>query len=175
MIINRLLIYYSVLIGMMIVFDLGCSCSNNMGDAEKEQAFKQLIHEWNINLPVDYKVINYKEDSFRDEYGCVLRYFRLELTRDQAQSLLKNPQLGAGLYWNGEKKFLEIRPPINWWKAERNMNIVRGAVVSDDKTQYIDFSVIHNANNSYILVKCLGRKGETKSWEKWKGVMKISS
>lgn len=133
---------------------------------EKDKEFKELLSEWGIELPVSYEVRDNKQVSYRGEVR-LSRYFRLELQKEQAESLLTNRRLNEALNWRQETSLPEARPRIRWWEAGTNTTHFVGSVSSRDKSQSIFFHVVIGANKAWIFVDSLSRRHEKIEKMEW--------
>ena len=149
-----------VVIGITVLI-LGLLKEEHVDDAEKEKIFKGLLNDWQLNLQTVYKVTHYKEQATRSEWATVLMRFRLELPKEQAVSLLSDPQLKKML-WSRQPSLLSRSPKVDWWEAETGATCFDGFLKSKDKRQFIKFYLTFGTNSARIFVESLTRKGEKK-------------
>jgi hypothetical protein len=145
----------------IIIFAFRLIENREVSDAEKAEAFTNLLNDWELHLPVDYKVTHFNERTTHSEWGTVLIYFRLDLPKEQAERLLGDPQLKTML-WSKRLELLPVVPKIDWWKAETNAAIYKGFWDTKDTTQYIRLNIVMGTNAAQIFVESLTRKGERK-------------
>lgn len=149
------LVFFAVSVGFVCYFHR--SVSSNI-DGQKR--FVGLLNDWGLDLPADYTITQYELENIHSEWGTKKEYYRLELEKTKAESLLNNPRLAQQLSWS--KRSQLIGPNIDWWKAETNSACYFGFLVTPDTHQYIYFNVVLETGRALLFVESLSKEGGKK-------------
>jgi len=125
------------------------------GDA----ALQGLLADWGLEIRVTYKLVQYAQGPAPTETGAVLKYFKLDITHDDARAAVLQKNNRWPVAFVPRTEFPDVRPSIPWWRSDPGAAWYTGGVTARGTPEFLRFNLVIGRDKAYVLVESLTHPG----------------